>query len=500
MKHSSPSIARFARHILGKPLYPYQLEIAEAILASILDGKGSIFTVMMARQSGKNQLSAVLEAYLLACMPQGTIVKAAPTFTPQIITSRLRLLSLLDTPFTRDRIWTSNGYILGLAPTADPILLRNHAGPRIMFFSAGPESNVVGATADLLLEIDEAQDVLLEKFNRDFRPMAAVANATTILYGTAWTDHTLLAQQRAANLELEQRTGVRQHFEHDWRTLAAINPAYRTFVQQEIARLGEDHPAIQTQYFLRPISGAGYFLNELQKTLLQGTHAWEDAPDSDGCYIAGMDIAGEERPAPGTAIASDTLTHTSSAGSRRDSTVITIGRVYYNELDLPCINVVHHQWWTGRPYLEQYAAALALVERWNTRALVIDATGLGAGLASLLSNRLGQERVIPFTFTRPGKSRLAYTLLSLLNSGRLKLYAHNGAPPAIYEEVWKQLRQARYRLPAPEVLDIYVDPTDGHDDFLISLALLAEALQSLVSPATSTLIRPIRLYGDEGRF
>ena len=500
MKQSSSSIARFARHILGKPLYPYQCEIAEAILASISSGAGKIFTVMMARQSGKNQLSAVIEAYLLACMPQGTIVKAAPTFTPQIITSRLRLLSLLDTPFTRDRIWTSHGYILGLAPSAEPALLRNHAGPRIMFYSAGPESNVVGATADLLLEIDEAQDVLPEKFDRDFRPMASTSNATTVLYGTAWSDHTLLAQQRATNLELEQRTGVRQHFEHDWRTLAAINPAYRAFVEQEIARLGEDHPAIQTQYFLRPISGAGYFLNTLQRTLLQGTHAWEDEPRGEGWYIAGMDVAGEERPAPGSSISTDIAAHPAPASSRRDSTVITIGRVYFNELNLPCIEVVHHQWWTGRPYLEQYAATLALVERWGIRVLVIDATGLGAGLASLLASRLGQERVLPFTFTRPSKSRLAYMLLSLLNSGRLKLYTAQEAPAGIYEEAWRQLRLARYRLPAPEVLDIYVDPADGHDDFLISLALLTEALQTLVTPAASTLIRPLRLYSEEGRF
>ena len=135
MSHTTSPIARFARHVLGRPLYPYQCEIAEAILASVEGGHGHIFTVMMARQSGKNQLSAVIEAYLLATMPGGTIVKAAPTFTPQIITSRLRLLSLLDTPLTRKRIWSSDGYMLGLAPSADPLLLRNHAGPRIMFYS-----------------------------------------------------------------------------------------------------------------------------------------------------------------------------------------------------------------------------------------------------------------------------------------------------------------------------------------------------------------------------
>lgn len=500
MKEHESRIARFARHVLGKPLYPYQLEIAEAILASVFSGEGKIFSVMMARQMGKNQLSAIIEAYLLTCMAEGTIVKAAPTFTPQILNSRLRLLSLLDTPLTRDRVWTSNGYILGLAPHADAALLRAHSGPRVMFYSASPESNVVGATADLLLEIDEAQDVSVEKFDRDFRPMAATRNATTVLYGTAWSDDTLLAQQRASNVALEQSTGERRHFEFDWRVLAALNPAYRAFVEQEIARLGEDHLAIQTQYFLRPISGAGYFLNALQRTLLQGTHDWEDAPPTanirEGWYIAGMDVAGEERPAPGSTNASGQ----GSAKTARDSTVITIGRVFFNELHLPCIEVVHQQWWTGMPYLEQYAATVALAQQWGVRTLVVDATGLGAGLASLLSNRLGEERVQPFTFTRPAKSRLAYQLLALLNSGRLKLYAATGAPTSLYKECWRQLRLARYRLPAPDVLDFYVDPAEGHDDFLISLALLTEALNTLSAPAASTLIRPRRFYQEEGRF
>ena len=319
-----------------------------------------------------------------------------------------------------------------------------------------------------------------------------VGNATTILYGTAWSDDTLLAQQRAVNLALEQQTGVRCHFEYDWRTLAAINPAYRTFVEQEIARLGEDHLAIQTQYFLRPISGAGYLLNPLQRTLLQGTHTWEETPSPEGWYIAGMDVAGEDRPGVAGS--------TSTRHSQRDSTVITIGRVYYNELQLPSIEVVHHQWWTGMPYLEQYAATVALAEQWRLRVLAVDATGLGAGLASLFLNRLGPDRVIPFTFTRPSKSRLAYTLLALLNSGRLKLYAAQHAPQHIYQECWHQLRLARYRLPAPEVLDMYVEPTEGHDDFLISLALLTEGIAQLTAPAASTLIHPRQLYEQESRF
>ena len=52
------------------------------------------------------------------------------------------------------------------------------------FLSADRGANVVGHTADLLLEVDEAQDVPPEKFDRDFRPMAASTNAPVAFYGT----------------------------------------------------------------------------------------------------------------------------------------------------------------------------------------------------------------------------------------------------------------------------------------------------------------------------
>ena len=39
-------------------LRPYQNEAAEAILRSALNGRGLTFTVVMARQAGKNELSA----------------------------------------------------------------------------------------------------------------------------------------------------------------------------------------------------------------------------------------------------------------------------------------------------------------------------------------------------------------------------------------------------------------------------------------------------------
>ena len=49
-QHMTP-IERFARYFIGKPLYDYQAEVANAIIHS----SGAIITVMMSRQSGKSQ-------------------------------------------------------------------------------------------------------------------------------------------------------------------------------------------------------------------------------------------------------------------------------------------------------------------------------------------------------------------------------------------------------------------------------------------------------------
>ena len=491
-EQTQSDIGWFARHILGKPLYPYQEQVGNAILTSIREGRGDTFTVMFARQMGKNQLSAVLEAYLLFAYPQGSIVKAAPTYKPQIVNSRMRLLSMLEVPMLRARVWKSFGYIIGLAP--DSSLVEAQSGPRIMFFSAGPESSIVGATASLLLEVDEAQDVQLTKYDVELKPMAATTNATTVMYGTAWSDTTLLACMRAHNLERQQCDGIQRHFEYNWQTLAAINTRYKTFVEGEMRRLGEDHVSIRTQYRLLPISGAGFLLNELQRHLIRGTQTWLDEPEDacDGFYVAGLDVGGEERPRPGDEI---------KPSSTRDSTVLTIGRVSYNELALPAIEIVHQAWWTGMRHSDQYASMSTLMQLWNIRKLVVDSTGLGEALASLLIDKFGAERVSGYKFSRSSKSHLTYQLLGLINSARLKLYRQEDAPEPVFDECWKQLRLARYRIPGEHSMDMYLDPAEGHDDFLMSIALCTEAVRDLQPPPIESLIvRPRRLYRRDGRF
>jgi hypothetical protein len=165
-------------------LYPYQLEAGMAVLDSVLREKGLTFTVEVARQGGKNELSARLEATLLLRYHQyaQNLVKCSPTFKPQTLISVSRLK---DTLAALKGAWQSvNGYIIRVDRC------------QAIFLSAHESANVVGNTAHLLLEVDEAQDVNEEKYNKEFMPMGSTTNVTNVLYGTTWDDSTLLEKMK----------------------------------------------------------------------------------------------------------------------------------------------------------------------------------------------------------------------------------------------------------------------------------------------------------------
>jgi len=435
-------------------LRPYQVEVARAVLDSVFNHRGLTISVEMARQGGKNELSAQLEAFLLVANMLRSVdsVKCAPTFEPQCRISMRRL-------------WTRLGEF-GLASIATRQQGRSITvgKARQLFLSAEPESNVVGHTAHLLLEVDEAQDVDAEKFDKEFRPMAASTGATTVLYGTAWDDRTLLERTKQASLEAERRDGLRRHFEYDWQRVARYNLTYARFVEAERQRLGESHPLFLTQYCLRPVSGGGCLFSRQQLAQLQGDHARQAQPRPGETYVAGLDVAGQQFDA--------------SSDGRRDATVLTIARVLHppraSLVQEPRLEVVEHYAWTGEPHdalFERLADVLGRV--WRVRRVAVDATGLGETLARLLASALGEHTVRPFRFTAESKSRLGYGLLAAVNGGRLRMYAADASDQ--YREFWQQAERARVAYRANQTMNFFVDPAEGHDDYPMSLALALEA-------------------------
>ena len=165
---------------------------------------------------------------------------------------------------------------------------------------------------------------------------------------------------------------------------------------------------------------------------------------------------------------------------RQDSTVVTIGELdfsTYNEIvPQPRVNIVEHYWCTGKPHTSLYPQLVDLLKNvWGCRRVVVDSTGVGAGVASFLQKALGRGVVFPFPFTQQSKSRLGFNLLASINSGRLKMYAGDGSQE--YREFWSQMERAKSTFRPSQTMNFYVDPAEGHDDFLTSLALLVEASQ-----------------------
>jgi hypothetical protein len=162
---------------------------------------------------------------------------------------------------------------------------------------------------------------------------------------------------------------------------------------------------------------------------------------------------------------------------RQDSTVVTIGELDFSIGDdaqkQSGVRVVEHYWWTGRKHAELYPQLIDILKNvWHCRKVVVDATGVGQPVSSFLRQSLG-SRVSPFTFTQRSKSELGFTLLAAINSGRLKMYA--GDSSSEYQEFWFEMEKAKSQYRPSQTMNFYVDPAQGHDDFLMSLALLAEA-------------------------
>jgi len=461
-------IRLFSKVVVRRELRKYQLEPARAIVSSVLDGKGMSFAVVMSRQAGKNELSAQIEAYLMNLYQHvrgSSMVKASPMYKPQTVNSKMRLVDTLTNPWNQQFLKGQEGYIVRLGRC------------RCYFFSAHPSSNVVGATANVLLECDEAQDVDETKWNKDFAPMAASTNATTVFYGTVWTSRTMLARVVRALRVAEAKDGVRRVFYVPWTVAAAEVPSYGVYVRKEIQRLGRQHPIVRTQYFLEEIEGAGLLFGPERQAMMKGSHDREREPVPGLVYAMTIDVAGEDEELEGEELRREK--------PRKDSTAVTMFRVDLSTCEDPLIGfpryeVVNRWWWTGRPHADLYAVLVDLAETWHVAYMVVDATGVGSKLAEYLCGRLGSIAddfpglVVPFIFSGKSKSELAWAFLAVIGTGRYKDYVQEGSPET--EQFWQEVECCTFEvLPGPgKRMKWGVDDPAVHDDFVISAALVGE--------------------------
>jgi hypothetical protein len=464
--------ATFVEVISPNRLRTYQEEIARAILDSVLGNMGRTFVVMLPRQSGKNEVQAHIEAYLLTIYSQNSpkdMVKVSPTWKPQSQTAMRRLERVLrNCVITRLRWVKEAGYIYRIGSA------------RMHFFSGAPGSNIVGATANLLLECDEAQDVEPAKWDRDCAPMAASANATRVFWGTAWTSKTLLARELRAARAAQEQDNIQRVFIKNGFDVGAEVPNYLRHVEEQIRRFGRQHPMVKTQYFSEEIDAEGGMFPPARRALMQGDHApsvgagLKPAP-TNRMYAFTIDVAGEDEGATHDLERLD--------NPRRDSTALTIFEVEMQADDphRPRYKVLERLWWTGTRHTLLFPRLRALAEAWKPRFVVIDATGIGSGLATYFEGFLPGQTV-PFLFTSSSKSKLGWDFIGLIETGRYKEPTWQAHDPRRLE-FERQLDACTYEiLDGPGKLmrwgvpDGTRDPATAeylHDDLIMSAALVS---------------------------
>ena len=491
-------IRTFSKFASGITLRNYQSEVASAIIDSIFSQAGRTIVVIFPRQSGKNELQAQVECYLLQILHEkdAEMVKASPTWKPQSLNAMRRLERVLKRNLiTKDRWEKESGYIYKIGRA------------RIYFLSGSETANVVGATANVLLQCDEAQDISPAKWDKDFAPMAASTNATRVFWGTAWTSRTLLARERRAAEEAEKEDGIQRVWIIDAEEVAKEVDAYGAYVEEQVNKLGRNHPMVRTQYFSEEIDAeSGMFPTERLK-LMQGDHVELAEPLTNQLYAMAIDVAGEDEGAVGDEIDAESLALLDNPA--RDATAATIFNVDLSTLPpdkkgAPTYRVVARYTQTGTKHSRLFNQLRELARFWRVEYIVIDSTGVGAGLASFMEKAF-PGRVIQFLFTSKSKSDLGWDYLAVIETGRYK------EPVGAKTQFWKQAKHCISQvLPGPGRMMRWGVP-DGtrdqfgalvHDDELISSAMCAvldEQEWSISSePVIVERIDPLREMDDEG--
>jgi hypothetical protein len=478
----------------GINLRPYQRGIALAIKESILNQLGLTFVVIFPRQSGKNEVQAHIFSWLLYRFSQvgGRIVSVSPTYKPQTLDNMERVASSLDACVGSRHLWKSAvGYKYKLGKAC------------LQFFSGDKRAKVVGAVANLLLSVDEAQLIDPAKFDKDFDPMSASVNATRVFWGTAWISGTLLERQRRYALRAQELDGIQRVFFYTADDVRRVNHKYGQHVDRVIFERGRNHPLVRTQYFCETIDAQSGMFTPARIALMFPSAVREPSQgeaassrhrqplrlESQGSSTSATQVSQTDHPDPVAFlidVAGMDETKTSLASSLsdeglgnpgRDSTTLTIVGIDLSTLETlkhPTYRVLARHAWTGQNHLTVFGQIRNLAEQRAPQQMVIDATGVGEGLWALL-DRSFPTRVIPVKFTSREKSDIGWRFLNIIETGRF-------IDPAPSDEVRLQYSYCNSEiLPGPMKTLRWGVPEgtrgpDGdliHDDYVLADSLIA---------------------------
>ena len=474
------SIGLFSRLVVQLPLRKYQIGPADAVIQSVLQARGLEFLWVFPRQSGKDEAVAQMLTFLLMLFhrTEAAMIHTYPTAT-QIAVGVTRLENRMG------NLWMSNRWWSKSKPTR-----RGMGSAMCGFYSGHPLAKAEGATANLLLIVNEVQDHHELTVERRFTPMRSSTNATALYVGTVRTTNDYLWRTKLKLEALQKQDGRQRVFIVSAAAVGAENEHYATFVDSQVAKYGRQHPIVRTEYFNEPVDVAAGLFPRRRRVLMQGDHPRLDGPVEGEIYIGLIDIGGQDEAA--TSAFADLM------NLGRDHTTLTVVRVVTGVSDIGLVYEVvdvwadqgtrHFQAMPGRPSL--FDQLVARLNHWGVVATICDFTGLGQGITDALIEALTQP-VFGFDFAKAyGKSRLGNDFLAIVETGRFRYFA--GSMEAELSEFWwffTQCEHCGYELAegvpierglrwevkaSAKIVTSIGDSLPVHDDRLLSAALVAE--------------------------
>lgn len=439
-------------------LYPPEIETINLIEKHIALQTGKTITVRSARQTMKNECSAMIALRMLGVYQNrgGTYIRTAPTWKPQIVNSMKRVENFIRADPVIDHYRPRHGYIF------------EYGNADVTFLSTDKHANVVGATASIALDIDEAHKVDKGKFEEDFGPMTAFHNVPTIMWGVAADKQDLLYEYLQYNLE-QNPDCVLQYPASIW---CELLPQYAKHYEERRAKLGADHPVILTQYDLVDVDAiGGYFTKAQQTSLLSGDHEQCSAPKDSKSYVITIDIGGEAETEESNPLV--------KAEGGRDSTVALIWEVDHEDEvnDYPMCRLVDTHWWTGKSLGDepsglpgQQSILLKLLQTWEPHHVVVDGRGVGEQIANYLDIEWGVE---VYKASAVSVSEDCYGLKAMINNDRVKAFRNDQSPE--YKELVRQIKHTGYEIRSHDMMRIVKPHGKGHIDMAKAMTYLYRA-------------------------
>jgi hypothetical protein len=453
--------------LYNSPLYKPEIEAIQLVEKHIEERSGKVLTIRSARQTMKNECSAMIAVRVLEKFKDkgGTYIRTAPTWKPQIINSKMRLERfLMVDPLIKDDYRSREGFIFqcGLA--------------QIHFLSTDTSAKVVGDTADICLDIDEAHKVDKGKFEEDFSPMTASSNAPVVMWGVAADKNDLLYEYIQHNLE-HNPDCVLQYPASVW---CELLPQYAKHYEERVAKLGPDHPVILTQYDLVDVDAIGGFFTKHQQTsLFSSDHQQYSAPKDGLSYGITIDIGGEAEEEE-----CDPLVKSEGG---RDSTVALIWEVDFDNIvnDYPMCRLVDIHWWTGKSLGDepsglpgQQTILLKLLKAWGPHYVVVDGRGVGEQIANYLNTNWGVE---VYKASATSVSDDCYGLKAMINNDRVKVFRDDQSEE--YQEMVRQIQHTGYEIRSHDLMRIIKPKGKGHIDIAKAITYLPRLVMGGGAPA-----------------